>query len=83
MEKTEMVKEVTDILNKGELYDSIVDATNDGKVVVNLFWGDWKHEHLWLKHLMAENGYEHLSEEVTEENGSDCYSAEQVFRKVA
>lgn len=83
MEKTEMVKEVTEILNKGELYDSIVDATNDDKVVVNLFWGDWKHEHLWLKHLMAENGYEHLSEEVTEENGSDCYSAEHVFRKVA
>lgn len=63
--------------------ETIVEVTNDCKVVVEVFWGDWKHEHLYLKYVMQQKGYKHLSEEVTEEDGSDCYSAEHVFVKEA
>ena len=37
--------------------------------------GDWKHEHGWGDVLMGYLGYKKLSEEVTEENGSDWYGS--------
>lgn len=42
-------------------------------------WGDWKHDHGWLDDLMSHLGYDCLNTIVTEENGSDCYSAEHIF----
>ena len=44
-------------------------------VEVEISWGDWKHEHLRCDYLMEDLGYRELSTEVTEEDGSDCYSA--------
>ena len=44
-------------------------------VECEIHWGDWKHEHLRLKWLMEQIGCVRVSCEVTEENGSDCYSA--------
>lgn len=50
-------------------------------VKANIDWGDWKHDHLRYEWLMEEwareNGYLVVSnsEAVTEEDGSDCYSA--------
>lgn len=44
-------------------------------------WGDWKHSHLRFKLLVEQYAKEHnlstlqyMGEEITEENGSDCYS---------
>ena len=47
-------------------------------MVVFIPWGDWKHSHARAKWLIEENvkGITFLSAKVTEENGSDCYSAE-------
>ena len=44
-------------------------------VNVSITWGDWKHEHGYCECLMRYIGYEEFHSEVTEENGSDCYSA--------
>lgn len=44
-------------------------------VCVNISWGDWKHDHLLCRHIMQQLGYNFVSEEVTEEDGSDAYSA--------
>ena len=52
-----------------------------GDIMVQVNWGDWKHDHLWLRDLMQYLGYTHISEYVTEENRSDCYSAEHTFHK--
>lgn len=52
-------------------------------VVVGISWGDWKHEHLWAKTLMRYLGYGELGCKVTEEDGSDCYSADHYFVKTA
>lgn len=46
---------------------------------VNISWGDWKHDHGWCETLMKHLGYEEFNCIVTEENGSDCYSAEHIF----
>lgn len=37
--------------------------------------GDWKHDHLRCKFVMKEHGFEYLNEDVTEEDGSDFYTA--------
>ena len=56
----------------------------EGKVIaVDISWGDWKHEHGWCKNLMGYLGYTEMGCRVTEENGSDCYSATHYFYKVA
>lgn len=50
-------------------------------VKAQIDWGDWKHDHLRYECLIEqwaqENGYLVVSnsEAVTEEDGSDCYSA--------
>jgi hypothetical protein len=52
-------------------------------MVVDISWGDWKHEHGWCKCLMKYLGYGEIGCKVTEEDGSDTYSAEHYFIKVA
>ena len=70
------------------LYDngvsSVVDAgeTAEG-AVVEIEWGDWKHDHMWCDELMGYLGYTLTDEIETEENGSDCYSAERYYEKVS
>lgn len=50
-------------------------------IVVDIPWGDWKHDHLWAKSLMSYLGYVEIGSKVTEEDGSDTYSAEHYFVK--
>lgn len=46
--------------------------------------GDWKHSHLYCDYLMEKHlGYKLLYSEVTEEDGSDWYRADRVYKKVA
>ena len=65
--------------NKVYSYELDFDLDNDRVVYIELEWGDWKHDHLSLKWLMEENGFTQAGEEVTEEDGSDCYSAIHTF----
>ena len=51
----------------------------DVLIAVEINWGDWKHEHLRAKWLLEEAGFIHIAEDVTEEDGSDCYSAIHYF----
>lgn len=54
---------------------------NDGVAYVEINWGDWKHEHLRCEYLMNDLGYQQDYVEVTEEDGSDCYSAIHTYIK--
>ena len=59
-----------------------VDIQMEGNIVViNISWGDWKHDHGWCKELMRYLGYKQLGVFVTQEDGSDCYSAEHTYIK--
>ena len=49
-------------------------------IVIEIHWGDWKHEHLRCKWLTEEffgklGKTVSIQTDVTEEDGSDCYSA--------
>jgi hypothetical protein len=69
---------VQEILSSHKMpYDFEIDSQSFIKITV--VDGDWKHDHLRLKWLMEENDFKHFGENVTEEDGSDCYSAIHTF----
>ena len=49
--------------------------TTDRLATICIDFGDWKHEHGYADYVMSENGFKKIKEKVTEEDGSDCYSA--------
>ncbi len=73
---------VSRILKDGKLYGE-VSVDSEGKVTILVEWGDWKHEHGYLRYLMQQNGFREIGENITEEDGSDCYSSIHTFRRVA
>lgn len=42
---------------------------------INIEWGDWKHDHAYCDYLMGQIGYSCVESRLTEEDGSDTYSA--------
>ena len=70
-------------LNENGVWADVYSQMEGNIIVVSIDWGDWRHQHLWAKSLMSYLGYGELGCEVTEENGSDCYSAVHYFVKTA
>lgn len=54
----------------------------NNSVVIEVEWGDWKHDHLRLDYLMNNRGYKLVEERMTEEDGSDCYSSVHYYQKI-
>lgn len=57
---------------------------DDDTIIVEVIWGDWKHEHAYLDWLARQffnkRGYKvNVYSHITEEDGSDCYSANHYF----
>ena len=48
-------------------------------LIVEVNWGDWKHSHGYLDYLMKQKDFFKVGERVTEEDGSDCYSANHIY----
>ena len=59
------------------------DIYGDKTISVEIIWGDWKHDHLFCDSLMEVLGYKHVNTKVTEEDGSDTYSAIREYEKVS
>ena len=55
--------------------------TEDG-FVISVEWGDWKHDHRYLEYLMGELDYILVDKKITNEDGSDCYSADHYYKKM-
>ena len=45
-------------------------------ILIPISWGDWKHDHACCDYVMKTLGYPLVQTQVTEEDGSDCYSAD-------
>lgn len=76
-----VAKIIEKTLYNEKLYVDYVEY-NNGIVDIHISWGDWKHEHLRCDYIMEQLGYTCFSESVTEEDGSDCYSALHRYKKV-
>ena len=73
------IQKIQKYLQAHQIYACLWEDNN--QIVISIEWGDWKHDHLYCIHLMSEIGYEHICENITEEDGSDCYSAEHYFEQ--
>ena len=78
LEETHMLDKY---ISDNEVYHDGVWHETENIVAVQCEWGDWKHTHGWLRTMMGYIGYKEVYEDVTEENGSDCYSATHGFVK--
>lgn len=75
---------LSDYLSNNGIYAEVFHySTEVPAIVVSISWGDWKHEHGWCNDLMGYLGYTEIGNRVTEENGSDCYSAEHYYLKAS
>jgi hypothetical protein len=69
---------------KANGFDYFVDETFDDRLCIEIHRGDWKHEHrradYLVRHFFMDKGLGiSVDEQVTDEDGSDCYSAEHYY----
>ena len=77
------IQEIYQILQQNNLYpeDVFQDDSHPSCVITVRVNGDWKHDHLWcdyeVDNFLKSKGHEVISHstDVTEEDGSDTYSA--------
>lgn len=74
-------KVVSKLEENGAYYDVYCSTFENCKdIIIHIEWGDWKHDHGWLKRFMlSEFNARCLGSTITEEDGSDCYSADHYF----
>ncbi len=73
-------REVQKYLDDHDLWGDV--SVHDGVVSVEIHWGDWKHDHWYCQDLMNELGYTLINKVVTEEDGSDTFSAIHTYEKM-
>lgn len=73
-------KKIQKIFKENEISHEFDIFEELGTIAVHVIWGDWKHDHGYLDAVMARNGFKLLGKKITEENGSDCYSATHIYR---
>jgi len=74
--KLEISEKAEKYLRDNKLWASVEPYWDDLPVIeVEINWGDWKHDHARAKWLLEEVGIHFINTKVTEEDGSDCYSA--------
>ena len=66
---------------EAKLFPEIYRGFSDSLIHMEITWGDWKHEHLRLQWFIKENFPElaYIGTNVTEDDGSDTYSARHNF----
>jgi fructose-1,6-bisphosphatase/inositol monophosphatase family enzyme len=74
-------QKIQELLSANKMsYHFTVDS--QGYIKITVENGDWKHDHIALKHIMREAGYisfgRHILDE--EENGDDSFSAIYLYR---
>lgn len=76
----DLEKKVRDVFRENECYYDF--EISNGFIEIYVLWGDWKHDHLFLDHIMQKNGFILKDETIDEEDGSDCYSSTHRYKEV-
>ena len=80
------MKTIEQIINKiykdnDIYYEWSCNGEKEVDIVVD--FGDWKHDNGFIDYLMRENGFVKIGEDITYEDGSDCYSSIHYYDLVA
>ena len=71
------------LLEKALCTSDDYEVVDNKYISISINWGDWKHDHLYIDQLMqGVFGLTCIKEEVTDEDGSDCYSATHYYEIV-
>ena len=72
--RTSIEDKIQDIYKRHDIcYEYYITSKTECEILVD--WGDWKHDHAYIDYLMKVNGFKKVGEELTEVDGSDCYSS--------
>ena len=76
-------EEIRNYLQENDIYSEVY-VESDGRLAVHIDDGDWKHEHLYTDRMVSKFFYNKgllvdTETQVTEEDGSDCYSATHYY----
>ena len=78
MEK--QIEEIESLLHKNGLYPDVYQKDCYPSCTVTIFVeGDWKHDHLYVKHLLSTIGFNEVREDVIGSTDSDYYKSEHTF----
>jgi len=74
-------EQIEKLLRDNDIFADCTQYSDLPVLIVSIRWGDWKHEHARARWLIEQNveGVTYLNTRVTEDNGSDCYSAEHRY----
>lgn len=71
-----LAKEIEDMLENEKLSAIVSYQTDPAQIMIEIHWGDWKHEHKRVDYLMATKFKMFCQDtEVIDEDDTDCYSA--------
>lgn len=73
------LQELTHYLNNHKLYVDVEEI--ETHFIINVEWGDWKHDHRYLQNLMSNLNFILDMREITNTDGSDCFSAIYYYKK--
>ena len=79
-QKIRLSNEIEKMLENNNVYGICVPV--DDFFEIEISWGDWKHEHAKTDWIMMEAGFRVVDVFVTEDDGSDCYSAVHRYERV-
>ena len=82
VELEEICSKVQELLDKEHLYAGVYTFYGfEDLLIVDIEWGDWKHDHGRADWLIEENfNLVRINCVVYDEDGSDCYSAKHYYR---
>jgi hypothetical protein len=78
MDMQAIEKKIYELMDENHIMGEVVDYKEETKMIaVEIIWGDWKHSHLRMDWAVKDAfpNFRTVRSRVTEENGSDCYSA--------
>lgn len=73
----ELIEKVKAVLKENHLWGEVDQYLDLPVIEINISWGDWKHDHLACDWAIKESDLplHKIGDQVTEEDGSDCFSA--------
>ena len=74
-------------LKKNKEFYSVYPDVKNSAVCIDVEWGDWKHDHLYVDSVVAKYfdsiGVDYMTDEkVTDEDGSDTYSSTHIYHMI-